>query len=69
MVTKRELGDILKKNRIKNGLTCETMSKMCGFASKGHIARIESGKYDIYFQTLQKVCSQLGLYIEIKERK
>ena len=69
MITKEELSLLLKSERKKKGITCEQLSKKCGFSSKGHIARIESGKYDIYFQTLQKVIKELGLEIEIKERE
>lgn len=69
MITKEELSIILKSERKKRGITCEELAKKCGLSSKGHIARIESGKYDIYIQTLQKVIKELGLEIEFKERE
>jgi transcriptional regulator with XRE-family HTH domain len=61
-----EIGAFLREKRKQKGLSIQQLTDLCRFASKGHIARIESGKFDFQYKTLKKICDALGLKIELK---
>lgn len=57
--TRVSIGEQVKSERIKQGLTTRKLAEMCGL-SHSHIVRIESGKFAITIDTIGIIAHVLG---------
>jgi transcriptional regulator with XRE-family HTH domain len=65
---RRIFGEEVRRARIAAGLTQEEMSLRCGL-QRTHIARIESGRYDVRLDTMAKIADSLGGYLSLRFEK
>jgi len=59
------IGEQLKDERIKAGLTQEELANKIG-TKKSFISRVEKGKADIQLSTLVKIFSGLGRHVSVR---
>lgn len=62
---RRRIGALLKAERERQGMSGRDLAKKCGI-SQSHIARIESGRYNITIDILSLVAESLGKKIKIE---
>jgi transcriptional regulator with XRE-family HTH domain len=65
---RRMFGEEVRRARIAAGLTQEEMSLRCGL-QRTHIARIESGRYDVRLDTMAKIADSLGGCLSLRFEK
>lgn len=58
------VGRMVREARERRGLSQRELAKRAGL-QYSHIARIESGRYNLTIDTLERVCKELGLEIEL----
>ncbi len=62
------IGAQLKSARMASGLTVRQLSEMVGVTYQ-NINKIETGKYNVSIDILDKICSKLGIAIKIEKMK
>lgn len=65
-LTRERIGRRIAALRKVKGMTQEQLADLCGL-QRTHIARIETGRYAVNFETIQAIAEAMGMTADIVE--
>lgn len=61
---RQAIGKSIERERLKKGISQSELAQLAG-TTQSHISRIEKGKYNFTFDTLNEIAKSLNCYIDL----